>query len=502
MTEGGRHPGDRLAAVVQDPRFVWFFVVLMWAALVTPSAAADPDLFARVAVGRLIEVAGTVVDQDPFALPPLRERWIDHEWLSGVVFHAVARLGGDPALLLFSLVTLLGVAGLVVRAQHERSGASLGWSALTLLHLFGVWVSVVRSRVFTFLFIGVLLLVLVRWREGRTRWLWLLPPIFVFWANAHGGFVAGLGLLGAAAAGASVRSLREALPLWLCLGGCVAATFANPYGLDYWAYILEATTMERELISEWQPMRPWQIGLATGSLGIFLGGAWLRRHAHRVDAEVWAMLAVSVWAAVDAQRLLNFLFVVLAVFGASEYRAVVRWVGSFADRAFRKGAKRVAAGVAVVAATALLLIGSIQTASRFRSGLSYEEYPTGAVEWLDRYGAGGRVLTHFNHGSFALWRLYPRYRVAIDGRYEETYLDERIHIAWRALQPHAEGHDDALRRLDPDYIVVPGGLEWARDFGTGWRIVYDDPEAVVLARPELPVLEEPRPSRPMWEPAF
>lgn len=502
MTGAVRHPGDPLARLVQEPLFVWLFVVLLWTALVSPSAAADPDLFARVAVGRLIEVAGTVVDQDPFSVPPLRERWIDHEWLSGVVFHAVTKAGGDTALVLFSLATLVGVAGLFVRAQHERSGVSLGWSVLTLLHLFGVWVSVVRSRVFTFLAIGVLLLVLVRWREGRTRWIWLLPPCFVFWANAHGGFVAGLGLLGAAAAGASVRSVREALPLWLCLGACAAVTFVNPYGLDYWAYILEATAMERELITEWQPMRPWQIGLAAASLAIFLGGAWLRRRAERVDPEVWAMLAVSVWAAVDAQRLLNFLFVVLAVFGASEYRTAARWVGSFADRAFQEGAKRVAAGVAAVAATTLLVVASVQTAGLVRSGLSYEEYPTGAVEWLDRFGAGGTVLTHFNHGSFALWRLYPRYRVAIDGRYEETYLDDRIHVAGRALQPHVEGHGDALRRLGPDYIVVPGGLEWAEDFGASWRIVYDDTESVVLARPELPVLDEPRPDRPMWDPGF
>lgn len=501
MTEE-RRPGARLAGVARGPRFVWAFVASLWVALVTPSPPADPDLFARVAVGRLIEVEGTVVDRDPFAFSPLRERWIDHEWLSGVVFHALARLGGDAALLLFSLATLVVVAGLLVRAQHERAGVSLGWSVVTLLHLFGVWISVVRSRIFTFLFVSLLLLALVRWREGRTRWIWLLPPCFLVWANAHGGFVAGLGLLGAAAVGVTFRSPRDALRLWLCLAACVAVTFVNPYGVEYWPYILEATTMERELISEWQPLRPWQIGLAVLATGIFLAGAWLERKRRRVEPEVWAMLAVCAVAAADAQRLVNFLFAVLAVYGAGEYRAVLGRVAAVLTARSRDAVGRVAAGVAFVAVAGLLAVASVQTARALRGGLSYARYPAGAVEWLDRYGAGGRLLTHFNHGSFALWRLYPRYRVAIDGRYEETYREGTLRLAWRALQPFAEGHDEALGRLDPDYILVPGGIEWAEDFGDGWAVLYRDDASVVLGRPELPVRDEPRPARSMWEAGF
>jgi len=134
------------------------------------------------------------------------------------------------------------------------------------------------------------------------------------------------------------------------------------------------------------------------------------------------------------------------------------------------------------------------------SGLSYEKFPVRAVEWLHRHGAGGRLLTHFNHGSFAIWRLYPLYRVALDGRYEETYPEETVHLARTALQPLSPGHEEALRSIDPDYIIVPGP-DWAEDFRGNWDIVFSDSTSAVLARPGLETVDG-RPERPMWTPGF
>lgn len=482
----------------------WGYVTLgvasLLAALVTLDPQADPDLFARLAVGRLVEVSGGVTDQDPFAFTPLKERWIDHEWLSGVVFWRVASLGGDLALLALDLLAMLAMVALIVRAQHERSGASLGWSLLALLHVFVAWSSIVRSRAFTLVFTAVLLLALVRWRNGRAGWLWLLPPCFLVWANAHGGFVAGLGLLGAAAAAVTLRTPRRSLPLWLCLAGCLAVTFINPYGLDYWRYILEATGMERPFVLEWQPMQDWQIVLVAVLGSLYVLGAWLARASRKVLPETVGLLAVSLWAAIDSQRLMNFLLLVLAVYGAAEYRTVIRTVGARLPEAYRAAAGRVAGVVALAGPAVLLGITGMHLARFASTGLGYAQYPMGAFEWLERHGQGGRLLTHFNHGSLAIWRLYPLYRVAVDGRYEETYPEETVQLAWTALQPNAPGHDEALAAVDPDYILVPGA-DWAADFRGDWVTVYADRISAVLARPGLESTAD-RPPRPMWRPGF
>lgn len=481
---------------------MWLGVVSILLTILTIQPAADPDLFARVAVGRLIEVTGGVVEQDPFAFTPRLEQWVDHEWLSGLLFYQTARWGGDTALLALDLALMAATVAVLVRAQWEAGRASLIWSALTLVPTVGIWISVVRCNVFTFFFAALLLLALLRWRNGRSAWLWLLPPCFLLWANLHGGFVAGLGLLGASAVGATLVDRRTALALWICLAASALATLVNPYGLDYWRYIVAATTRERPMISEWQTMTGWQIGLTAGLLAVVLLGSWRADRRDRPPAEAWAMMGVSLWAAADAQRLLNFLLIVLCVYGAGAYRAVVRSVMDAVPRAYGVALRRVA-GTGVVAATLALLLTTASNLGAFsRRGLSYEQFPVGPIDWLDRHGVGGRVLTHFNHGSFALWRLYPRYRVAVDGRYEETYPEETVATAGLALQPLLPGHLEALARIDPDYIVVPERA-WAEDFGTGWTIVYEDVGGVVLAsRPELSSDREAGPRRPMWRAGF
>jgi hypothetical protein len=321
------------------------------------------------------------------------------------------------------------------------------------------------------------------------------------WANLHGGFVAGLGLLGVAAVAATPVDGRTAPALWICLAASVLATLVNPYGLDYWEYIIAATTMERPLISEWRTMQGWQIGLTAVLLSIVLLGSWKADRRDRPPAEAWAMMGVALWAAADAQRLLNFLLVVLCVYGSGAYRAAVRVLMDAVPRAYEVALRRVAGSGIMVATLVLLFLTASNVSAFARRGLSYEGFPVGPVEWLERHGAGGRVLTHFNHGSFALWRLYPRYRVAVDGRYEETYPEETVSLAGLALQPLLPGHQEALGLIDPDYIVVPERA-WADDFGAQWMIVYEDEGGVVLASgPEVSPSPELAP-RPMWTAGF
>jgi predicted small integral membrane protein len=298
----------------------------------------------------------------------------------------------------------------------------------------------------------------------------------------------------------TLREPRRSLPLWLCLGGCFVVTFVNPYGLDYWRYILEATGMERPAILEWQTMQGWQI-LLVGVLGsIWLAGAWLGRASTRVLPETAGLLAASLWAAIDSQRLMNFLLLVLAVYGAAEYRTVLRTVAARLPDAYRTATGHLAGIVTLAGPAILLVVTCVHLVGFSSTGLGYEKYPTGALDWLYRHGAGGRLLSHFNHGSLAIWRLYPHYQVAVDGRYEETYPEETVQLAWTALQPNAPGHDEALARVAPDYILVPGA-EWASDFRGGWQTVYADSASAVLARPGLDSYADRTP-RPMWAPGF
>src|SRR4051794_584085 len=72
---------------------------------------ADPDLFARVAMGHLALSSGAVPLHDPFAFTSKHTMWIDHEWLSGVIFYWIASTFGDFGL--FTLKLILPVWSLI-----------------------------------------------------------------------------------------------------------------------------------------------------------------------------------------------------------------------------------------------------------------------------------------------------------------------------------------------------------------------------------------------------
>jgi hypothetical protein len=495
---------DGLANFLQRPATAVAGLSAILLALLSLIPQADPDLFARVAVGRLVELHGSVLPTDPFSFSPRLDRWVDHEWLSGVVFYHTAGLAGDQGLLTLCYGLMLLTLLFLLQAHRELIGTvrvRLPWLLLTIPLLFVVWGSVVRCRVFTFLFLSILLLALVRWRSGRKRWIWALPFVFVLWANLHGGFVAGLGLLGVSTLAVVLTSPRESWPLLACLLLSLLGTLINPYGLEYWDYILGAVLMERPEIQEWRSpdLVSLQILLSLFLLTlVFLGQ---RNASRRIPPEGWGLISVAFLGTLWAERIFTFLLAVLAVYGTPS----VKPFGHLFERRWPE--IRVAAGrvfpIAYLLGLAWIGWGAVERLWEVAgSGLDYDFFPVQATEWLERRGRGGNVLVHFDHGSYALWRLYPDYRVSMDGRYEEVYPQATVDLNRAAILPEHPQHEEALRILAPDYIIAPDLLR-AKRYGPGWRIVHEDARFAVLAGDRVPdPLQTPRPARPMWQPGF
>ena len=64
-----------------------------------------------------------------------------------------------------------------------------------------------RPQLFDFVALSALLLLLARDSYRRAGRLWLAIPIFVLWANLHGGFFVGLAALAACTAAAAIEDL-------------------------------------------------------------------------------------------------------------------------------------------------------------------------------------------------------------------------------------------------------------------------------------------------------
>jgi hypothetical protein len=512
MTEIG--PLDKLGRWFDRPGFVWFQLGLIFICLFgnfTYLPKADPDIFARVAVGRLIERDGAVPKVDPFAYTETKAVWYDHEWLSGYVFFVVSQFGGDLSLFFLKSLVCLLTLYFLARAQRpdrEYSMSDWVWFVLLICGCAQVWNNDVRSRVFTYLFLSLFFLVMKRFRDhGQSGLIVLLPVIILVWCNMHGGFVVGLALLGAFGMSLLISRSRAGLTVSLVLTLCCVVTLINPYGPGYIAYIFEAVMYERVHIPEWAGVEILSLEMAAltfvGAVSVW---GWFKDHK-RFSPEAVVFLLGSVYFAFQHLRLVPIALMVGIVYWSDAFHIVVNDLKHGCRAIYRATVRALAMGYAVL----ILLFGGM-TGVFFAdiSGFSfdYDYYPVKAMAWLRDNYRGGNVLIHFNYGSFALWRLYPRFKVSVDGRYEEVYPERTAVAVATALDVDHPGQRAALEKVWPQFIVIPSDSEaFAKRgrFGGEWALIYQDESFGIHALADgIEALENATHSEPaaIWTPMF
>lgn len=440
----------------------------------------DFDLWSRLQVGSIVWQTGAPLTRDIFSYSPTKPVWIDHEWGAGVVFYAFVWAFGNGGIFavkgLLLAVTFMGVL-MAISTRSNRLPGLLFLSLLGLALLPGV-ASLVRSQAFTYAFFAWWLWGAERLRAGSTRVMWLFPLTMLAWANLHGGFLAGFGLLALYSLGEALS--RKSVRLFILAAALsLPVTLLNPYGFGLWRYLAEAATMPRPYIGEWaaMPWGAWRLfpgAAALAGLALAVGVVGLARR--RVD---WTRALVLVALAVLALRhQRHHMFFALAVaallFGDMDAlldpirrRLALRW---------RQGLLVIA--TACFAAFALRVVAP-SLSTRMRADVA--RYPVGSVEFVRANRIAGNLAVPFDWGSYASWHLYPQCQVLIDGRYEEVYTPEAFDVAAR-FTARGERWHEALTRYHTDVVILPKLIyppATMREL-LQWRPVYEDLISVVL----------------------
>ena len=482
--------GDRRAA--RHSRGAWITAAALLLLVLTVQPLRDTDVWWHLALGRYIAANG-IPAQEPFSFLPAAYPWVGQQWLYEVVLTGLIGAGG--AALASVVMGVAAVAALVVAALAvPRSARVPGpWlaAAMVVSGLVMAEVVGVRGQVLSLLGVAIVLFVITRWREGRGGFLWILPPLFLFWANLHAGFIAGLVILAVAALIARPLAPAMALPrrpMSLAIAGCVAATLINPAGFGIYPYILEtfANPTLTQSITEWTSPD--------------FHGLWLRVFEVSVVALVflWATgggpslldLVLAMGTLVTtllAQRNVSlFAIVALPQFALYGHRAwTMRVAPLLARRRTPLRFSPLISGACVAAVAATVTVTLVpQLTPRAAASFEAGRYPVASTNYAASHYPGQRLYSIDTWGGYLVYRL-PQGRVVF--LYDETavfgdaalqrYLD--IHL----LRP---GWTGALSQENIHHAIVPASSqETSALYEIGWSIdCYDATSAsLVMSAP-------------------
>jgi hypothetical protein len=454
---------------------VW---VLMFGLLTV--TRADPDLWGHVRFGLDILRDRALPEADGYSFTSDRP-WINHEWLAEVLMGGAFAIGGAPALVLLKVTVLALAFGLIGWELRSRSLAPLAADLLLGIALFGSFfiTSTVRPQIFSALCFTACLLALRRAEEGWRPALAVIPLVAAFWANVHGGWLVGIGVLGV------WTGLRIVWPQGLTRGQWAAvglsglvATLATPYGWKLWQFLMQTVRFGRADISEWQPLyrSPAGAWLLWALPAALITAALWRTRRHRVTHVVVAVLLAA--AAFQVVRLVPFLAIA----------AVVLMAPAFVE-ARPARAPQALTGRAAVLALGICLAGALAVTAEFvrRNGRCIDaDEPwaadADAADYLRRTSLSGRLLVWFDWGEFAIWHYAPRLKVSMDGRRETVYSQQRLHALY-GLYDAEPGWPSELAALAPDVAWLRSDLPLvAKLDDLGWHRVFASPQSIVFTR--------------------
>jgi hypothetical protein len=533
MANGSRSSADLHPAWVRwvvpsiaDVFFVALLGLLAFTAL-SMRLLGDAGIGWHIRTGQLILATHAIPRVDPFSTAT-GQPWFAWEWLYDAAVGWLDRVAGLNGVVLFTALIIAGVFSWTFRLLLRRGANVLVTVVLVLLAASASMIHfLARPHVVSWLFTVVWFWILeaperrlsgshsdgsdhAATSSSRARLLWL-PVLMLLWVNLHGGFLVGFALLGIYWCGAvwhwftlkegrfddvllRIRTGRriQALTDAGILSGL--ATLANPNGfklhIHIYRYLSNRFLMDH--IDEFQSPNFHYVAQRcfAGLLLLTLVALAARTKTKTRDIGISHGLVVlfAVYAALYATRNIpvSSLLLILVI-GPWLSEAMERLAST--DFLQRMGQIEVSLRGHLWPIAAILLAcwiaahgGKVGATPLMDAHFNPKRFPVAAVNYLEKRGVPGPVVSTDYWGGYLIHRLYPRVRMVVDDRhdfYGEEFLKSYLKMV------HVEpGWDTFLQQHPAQCVLAPKDSALANVLAESgdWKMIYNDDVAVAFVR--------------------
>ena len=473
-----------------------FFVVAFVLALASGSEmlSIDSDLGRHLTIGNYILDNRTIPTHDLFSHTLSNQSRPPYEWLSQILFALANRLLELDGVVLLTAMILATTFTLVLKFANRRSDSPTLAFLITFLALGASslhWLP--RPHIITFLLFAIWVEHLEQLRKDRPMRLFTFPLIMVLWANLHGGFVFGILAWCAYLAGwlwEKWQNTASARTGWKLLTVGLTSLAASVITPDLWrnweavlnnrsSFILSRTveTMPPNLTTP--SVLPFTILLA---LTIIL---FLANYKNVPASHFFLLGGLGLTALLMARNIPLFVIACTPIAAELTKKSLIRWKGwnqiekrfSGFSQQTRLHIYPLAVSLLAVTVFANQYFNKHQTTFQFNP----QVFPVQAMNWLEIHPQSGRMFNEFNWGGYILYRTWPQQQVFLDS--QSDFYGEPLMKDYEKLISAQGDWENLLANYQVGWAIIPPDLPLAGEMKTeGWKILYEDQTAVILAR--------------------
>lgn len=495
---------DHVPGALRLPRVLAGFVALIGSVFWCYSYQRlhHTDLWAHLTYGRLVSATHTLPATEPFMPLAKGVPLVDTAWLAQVLGYRALAWWGLPGVQFLHAAAITACFALLAFGFYRRTRHFLISAAGLALFETLNWYQfqIVRPQM-AGLVCFVLLLAMLAARRWRNVYWVAIPLTVALWANLHGSFIVGLGLLACACAGRAIdvwrrtgrwnASFQDASVRRLLLLTELAAVAAllNPYGLRLYGEVLTFSENPnlRNLI-EWDPLNFRTVqGELAAATALILAVVY-RLSPRRVPAaEVLALVALGTSALWSARLLIWWTPIAAACFVMHAHAAWRRFYPLGAVTASVRSGKWsvVTVGLAWIFFSWTpfgihVLHGRVWG---IKDSVS-RETPVAAVDWLREHPPAGLVFNVFEWGDYLLWAGPADVKVFVTS--QAHLVPSEIWRDYMSVINQSSGSSDVFDRYDVQTLLLDkaehDGLIYSLRENKQWKRSYEDELAVIFTR--------------------
>ena len=457
-------------------------ITFLFVLLVSVFKIANYDIWYHLKAGEVIVGTHNILKQDIFSYTSFGKTWINHQWLSQIIFSSIFKLAGIPGLIVFKACIILIVFFLLLRlALALKSNITLTSFLIILITCMSSGRFYVRPELFSILFFTIFIYILFKWRYSEKRnikLLFLLPLCEILWINLHAGAVIGIVLCFIFLIGELSRK-KHVLSLAIVSIAVVFAIFINPntYKILIYPFQLTQSSLIKN-VSEWlSPFSPQlKYAFFKPYLLVFFIIAPVSfivnfKKLHVTDI---ILFIVFTYLALGAHRYRVFLGIALFPVILINLKSLSKYLEK--KKAFASVCNLLLI-LFILYSSVLVVLNKTSYSLRgervFGIGIQAHKYPEQAAEFINATQLKGNIFNSHAFGGYLIWKCFPEHKVFIDGRlllHGEKLLKEYNSI--ESWDPNAE---KLLDKYQITGMLLTYPSEAVKDISIH-RFLYENPD--------------------------